>query len=251
MNDTGLVVTPRPLKLRGLLGILMLNANRTVVADQLVDQLWDSRPPENGKTVLQIYISRLRGHLGARGLLVTEPSGYSLRTEGHEADLQRFEALSARARAEESAGCPERASALFKAALSQWKGRALADIRGASGLEAAASRLDEARILAQERYVSIELRLNRHVDMIAELTELTAHHPLHEALHERLMLAQYRSGRTADSLDTYRRIRTALVRELGLEPNVRLQLLHKSILNRDPVLESDAGLERLVSGARS
>jgi DNA-binding SARP family transcriptional activator len=243
-SEAGQVITPGPLKLRALLAILMLNAGQTVVTDQLVDQLWDGKPPGHGKAVLQNYISRLRGHLagpdgesGARPLLVTRPGGYSLQALGREVDLKRFAALRAQALAEESAGHLERASALLSSALAEWNGPALADVRDIACLEAVASRLDEARMLAQETRIGVELRLDRHVSTLAELCELTAHHPLRESLHERLMLAQYRSGRTAESLDTYRRIRSALVRELGLEPNQRLQLLHKKILSRDPALQ--------------
>jgi DNA-binding SARP family transcriptional activator len=243
-NDLGQPAVPRPLKLRELLALLLLNVNQTMVTDQLIDQLWDRRPPKTAKTTLQVYISRLRAHFGAhcgdraaQELLVTEPSGYSLRLHDHEFDVEQFDSLCSRAEAEESAGNLECTSRLLKQALATWQGPALADVRGISKLAVSATRLDEARIAAHECHVSIELRLDRHRQTIAHLTELTARYPLRESLYGHLMLAQYRSGRTADSLDTYRRIRGVLVQELGLEPSTRLQLLHRSILNRDPALE--------------
>jgi SARP family transcriptional regulator, regulator of embCAB operon len=72
----------------------------------------------------------------------------------------------------------------------------------------------------------------------AAVTGLTDRYPLREGLYRHLVLAQYRSGRTADSLDTYQRIRGAMVRKLGLEPGERLRYLHPSILNDDPALDA-------------
>jgi YVTN family beta-propeller protein len=50
------------------------------------------------------------------------------------------------------------------------------------------------------------------------------------------MLALYRSGRQAEALDVYRKIRRDLADELGLEPGEALQKLERGILNQDPAL---------------
>lgn len=245
-DGTGRQITPRPLKLRALLALLLLNADRTVVADRLVDQLWDGVPPRTARTALQVYVSRLRAHFAvhcdeqqARRLLVTEPSGYALALDGHLLDLHMFQGLTARAHDLEAAGDPAAACEALKAALAAWTGPALDDVRSVAALGVSALQLDEARGAALEHQIGLNLQLARHVDAIGALTELIARHPLRERLHGHLMLAQYRSGRTADSLDTYQRLRGAMVAELGLEPSERLQLLHQSILRRDPRLDRD------------
>ena len=51
------------------------------------------------------------------------------------------------------------------------------------------------------------------------------------------MLALYRSGRQAEGLEVYRRTRTLLTDELGLEPGVELQELERAILVQDPALD--------------
>ena len=50
------------------------------------------------------------------------------------------------------------------------------------------------------------------------------------------MLALYQSGRQAEALDVYRRGRTLLAEELGLEPGEELRRLEKAILEHDPAL---------------
>jgi hypothetical protein len=51
------------------------------------------------------------------------------------------------------------------------------------------------------------------------------------------MLALYRSGRQADALATFRRVRSVFVDELGIEPSAMLQELEQAILRQDSALE--------------
>ena len=77
------------------------------------------------------------------------------------------------------------------------------------------------------------LRAGRHAELLGELTVAVQSHPLDERLAGQLMLAQYRSGRQADALDTYRQMRERLVDELGVDPSPPLQAVHQQILDGD------------------
>ena len=61
-------------KQRALLALLLLNANRVVSTDRLLDVLWEGEPPRTAATSLQNMVSSLRKALG-REHVVTRPPG--------------------------------------------------------------------------------------------------------------------------------------------------------------------------------
>src|SRR5215213_8063290 len=77
---------------RALLARLLLDANRTVSIDALVDALWGERVPATAVKMVHIYVSQLRKVL-ARGALQTRPPGYRLEVAPEAVDLLRFERL--------------------------------------------------------------------------------------------------------------------------------------------------------------
>ena len=91
---------------------------------------------------------------------------------------------------------------------------------------------------AVEERIDADLRLGRHVELVAELEGLVREHPLRERLRAQHMLALYRSGRQADALESLRDARRSLVDELGLEPGRELRELEQAILAQDPALDA-------------
>jgi DNA-binding SARP family transcriptional activator/glutamine cyclotransferase len=227
-------------KQRALLASLLLHANEVVSRDRLIDELWGASPPATAPTALQVYVSQLRKALG-RELILTQPPGYRIRVSDGELDLHRFERLVATARAEE----PAEAARLLREGLALWRGAPLAEL-GDFFARAERARLEEQRLGALEQRIEAELALGRHAELVPELEGLVREQPLRERRRGQLMLALYRCGRQADSLEVYRTGRRLLDEELGLEPDDELQRLEKAILNHDPSLESPvvAGSER-------
>ena len=231
-------------KQRALLAMLLLHANEVVSSDRLMDALWADASPEDAAKALTVAVSRLRKVLepgrarGADGrLLLTRPPGYELRLDGEQLDLHRFERLVSDARDARDADDAATAAELLREALELWRGAPLADLAYESFGQAEIARLDEARLTALEHRIDAELALGRHDDLVGELEEMTALHPLRERLRGQLMLALYRCGRQAEALDRYQAGRAALVEELGIEPGRPLRELHQAILEQDASLD--------------
>jgi DNA-binding SARP family transcriptional activator len=210
---------------RALLALLLTRPNAVVSTDILADELWGAHPPKAALNTIQYYVSQLRKTLGA-DRIVTRPPGYLIRVAPEELDLARFERLSDEGTAES-----------LRAALELWRGPALADLAYESFARDEAGRLEELRLVVQERRIEADLDSGRDTELVAELERLIAEHPLRERLRGQLMLALYRSGRQAEALIAYRAARSTLVEELGLEPGAELQELERAMLRQDPSLD--------------
>ncbi len=222
-------------KLRILIASLLVDANRLVFVDELVERLWDERPPADPRAVLASYVMRLRRLVdppeGSASLIHTGPEGYLIRIEDDRLDLLEFAALREKAR---SATNVEKERAQLGEALSLWRGPALADVRSETLQRDVVPGLQEDRLRVLERRIDLDLELGRHAELVAELTGLTAEHPLRERFWGQLMLALHRSGRQPEALDVYGRLRRSLVDALGLDPSAESRRLHELILAGDP-----------------
>ena len=213
----------------------MLEPNRVVPSDRLVDLLWGEQPPATAPNALQVYVSQLRKLLPPE-TLVTQAPGYCLRVAPEAVDLHRFEQLAAEGREALAEGRAAEAAEKLREALGLWRGVPFADAAFERLAQAETPRLDELRLAVLEDRIDADLSLGRHGALTGELEGLVREHPLRERLRGQLMLALYRSGRQAEALEQYQDARRALVDELGIDPSPALQALEKSILQQDPSL---------------
>ena len=223
-------------KQRALLALLLVNANRTLPIDRIVDDLWGDDVPESAQKMVQIHVSKLRKVLSP-GVLHTRPPGYSLQLAPDDVDLFRFEQLVADSRTDLDAGRADEASAGFRRGLELWRGPALAEFASEPFAEVEGARLEELRISALEGRLEADLLLGRHADLVGELEALIASYPLREGLRRQHMLALYRSGRQAEALAAYQEARRALADELGIDPSPALRDLERRILQQDSSLD--------------
>jgi DNA-binding SARP family transcriptional activator len=236
-------ITPTAPKLRQVLALLLLRHHSLVQTGEFIDELWGDYPPRSALSTLQTYVYKLRRVLfdeprDGEERLITKPSGYLLRIPSTDVDLGRFETLADEGALALENREPQQAAAALSAALSLWRGPALADVTVGGLLSAYATRLEESRMRALELRIEADLQLGRHHRVIGELKMLTTTHRLHEGFHAKLMLALYRSGRRYEALNVYRRLREVLVEELGLEPSAELNRMHQALLSADPSLDA-------------
>ncbi|HSI79008.1 MAG TPA: BTAD domain-containing putative transcriptional regulator, partial [Solirubrobacterales bacterium] len=232
-------------KQRSLLAILLLNANRVVSSDRLIDELWGEEAPETAAKALQVHVSQLRKTLepnreaGQSGqILVTRSPGYLIKLDADQLDLDRFERLAAEGRRALARGDPELARRTLREALDLWRGPPLAELAYADFVQREAPRLEELRLAVLEDRIEADLEAGRHGEVIGELERLVAEEPLRERPRRQLMLALYRAGRQAEALDAYREAREVLVEKLGIEPGRELKELEAAILAQDQSLEA-------------
>ncbi len=211
-----------PARQQCVLAALLVDANRPVSVDQLVDRVWGQRAPERAVGTLHSYLTRVRQALGGVVSIVRRSGGYVLSVDEQVVDLHRFHLLVARARENDD---PE----LFEEALRLWRGDAFAGL-DTPWVAMVREQLGRERLAAELDRNDLALRLGCHAEVLPALWSRTAEQPLDERIAAQLMLALYRSGRQADALEHFDLTRRRLVDELGSDPSPPLRRLHEAIL---------------------
>ncbi|HEV2360590.1 MAG TPA: BTAD domain-containing putative transcriptional regulator [Acidimicrobiales bacterium] len=241
-------------QLQRLLCRLLVSANQRIANDALTGCLWPSTADGDADTApadppgaLRLYASRLRRVLpqgvGPRSV----NGGLAVFVQPDDVDCHRFERLLSEAERTDAADHPDHLSRIrsdLTGALELWRGTALAEFRDEEWAYGVAARLDELRLVARERLSSVRLAMGEHLQLVPELEAFVEEHPLREQLWAQMMLAQYRSGRQADALNTYQRLRARLADDLGIDPNPSLRELERQILMQDPELDLEAPARR-------
>jgi len=220
---------------RTLLAFLLLNPNRGLTSDVLVDAVWGSRRSESHNR-LAMAVARLRKALeplnGSGGTpLQTVSCGYLLMVGPRELDSAQFSERLENGLRALNTGDPARAAASIDDALRLWRGTPLAEVCFEDFAQPELRRLEEMRLVALETRVEAELQLGHHAQLVGELEATLAQEPTRERVACQLMLALYRSGRQTDALDVYQRTRVHLATAFGLQPGPALAGLQSRILH--------------------
>jgi len=240
-GDDGTVTKIAAPKPRALLALLILNANRAVNTQVLVDSLWGEALPEVPFAALQVVVSRLRSGLGPCGeRVVGVPGGYRLDAGPDETDVGFAEALLRDGRAALGRGDAAGATAAFARALSLWTGDPLEGLTHARFAVEARRRLEELRLSVVEARNDALLLEGRHLEVLADIEHFVDVAPLREHLRAQHVAALYRAGRQAEALRVCDALRHAL-RDLGLDPSPAMQDLERRVLDQDPRLLTRAG----------
>ncbi|MGW3076426.1 AfsR/SARP family transcriptional regulator [Kitasatospora sp. NPDC001132] len=223
---------------RSLLLALLLRANHPVSAGQLVDDLWGEEPPAKPSAVIRTYVHRLRRVLGPDAPS-TLSGGYLLTVDAGALDTHRLEELVGEAKALRAAGEHARAAAALRSALALWQGEPMAALPGPYA-ERQRGEWAERRVTVLESCLAAEVEAGPSGEVVAELTAVTAEHPLRERFCELLMLALYRTGRQAEALGAYRATDRRLREQLGVSAGPGLRELQRRILAADAALLAPA-----------
>ncbi|HEY0532841.1 MAG TPA: BTAD domain-containing putative transcriptional regulator [Actinoplanes sp.] len=224
-----------------VLAALLVDGDRPVPVDRLIDRVWGDDPPAQARRTLHTHVTRIRRQIGAVPL-TRHDGGYHLRADPEHVDLHHFNRITTRAAV---APPPERAE-LLRRAVALWRGEALA---GLPGRWAARTR-DRLGLALADATVSLaeaETAIGRAAVVIDPLTRLIDEHPLLEAPVAALMRALAAAGRTAEALEQFAAARRRLAAELGADPGPELSTLHQELL-RGTTVDVPAQLPATLPG---
>ncbi len=227
-------------KQKAVFAVLLINRNRAVGTEWLIDAAWDQSPVPAARTSIQSYVSNLRRLLSGAGvdpyaLLASAPPGYRLCVADGDCDLDCFIAEKNAGIQAAAAGRFEQASTHLSAALAEWRGPVLADLRGFAFVKTFATALMEDQMLVHISRAEAEIACGRAHSVIGELEALAAEHPYREPLWAQLIAAYYVAERQSDALQAYRRLKTVLAEDLGIDPGPTVSVLHARILRQEPL----------------
>jgi DNA-binding SARP family transcriptional activator/tetratricopeptide (TPR) repeat protein len=256
-----------------VLAALLWRANQPVPVDELADLVWNGAPPAGARDAVRALVMRLRRRLDqpAAARIVTRAPGYAIEVSSEELDATRFERLTHQADDAIRVGRWADAAPVAAGALSLWRSTPLADVPSDLLRDQWVPSLEQLHLRALTCRIEADLHGGRHEQLIPELQELTARHPLRENFYGQLMLALAGSGRRAEALGAYQRASRALATELGVDPGPELRRLHERVLAGDasltappvaalenqsetgqlPVAEPAPALRQLPAAARS
>lgn len=234
-----------PARQRGVLAALLVEPERPVSIQTLVDRVWGTDPPKEVRNLVYTYITRLRRILSraSRELSVPisvnkEATGYILGISPDQVDLSRFRCLLARSRSTAPAD-PQRRDMLSQA-LQLWRGQALAGLDGEWAAQFRDS-LQQLKLEALANWADAEMHADCAESAIDPLRQALLEDPLAEQLHERLVRALHLNGRSTEALRQFERARTILADELGADPSHGLQQLYQQLLHNNVPGGADRG----------
>ncbi|WP_166906151.1 BTAD domain-containing putative transcriptional regulator [Mycobacterium sp. DL440] len=225
-------------KQRAVLAVLLINRNRAVSTESLIDAVWDGEPVPAARATIHTHVSNLRRLLGSadgetHSALVKAAPGYRLNVPAGSCDLDRFITEKSAGINAAAAGRFEAAGTHLSAALAQWRGDVLEDLRGFRFADTFAAALAEDHALVHTSRAEAEIACGRAATVIADLEDLAARHPYREPVWAQLITAYYLAERQSDALDAYRRVKSVLAEDLGIDPGPTLSALHARILRQE------------------
>jgi tetratricopeptide (TPR) repeat protein len=228
-------------KLRALLTLLLLHANRGVPAAELQAILGSTGRTPTRATLrshihhLRLALQPVRSGSAPPATLLTTETGYLLRVQPDRLDTVHFQRLVKDGRQALDAGDPVTAAERLHAAQVLWRGPIPDHVAGAPLVQDEVARLEGLYLTAREARIQADLDLGRHAELLPELELLTAQQPDHEGLRRLLALALYRSHRVDEAAETCRRGITRLLARGHHAP--ALQQLQTAVLRRAAELD--------------
>lgn len=219
---------------RAVLGSLVARAPRPTPVDEIIDDVWAGHAPKSAPTQVYGSVHKLRQLLHDDGgaALRRSNDGYLLSLGPLGVDADRFASGVEAGLDLFRTGTLDGARQALDEALAMWRGAPFDGYPPGNAATALALRLENLRATAEQHRLEARIECGEHAAVIDELHEQVARHPFREDLRRHLLVALYRSGREAEALQEYGRLRETLAEELGTDPSQPTQAVYQQILDR-------------------
>ena len=226
LRGTGAPVEFPTKKARALLAYLAHHPGRLHARDALADLLWADRG-EQARGSLRRTLSDLRKVMGESATLTSEGDAVALAPDGIEADVSAFEQLTAGGEV-----------AAWEQAVTLYRGELLAGFGLRTEAFEAWLRPERERLRAMALQTLGKLvtqhaatnALDRGIDAAKRLLTID---PASEPTHRALMSLYARQDNRSEALKQYRACCDALMRELGVRPDLATEQLHRDLQKPD------------------
>lgn len=221
------------------LAYLVVERHRPVTRDELAEVLWGDDLPRSWETSLRGVALRLRGLLGAAGLVPTEAltsaygcwqlqlsAGTVIDVETVPVDLARAEQALAEGRADDARALAEGAATLA--------GRGFLPEATGAWVERRQDELRELHQRALEAASDASAHAGDWAGALHWAEEAVEAAPLRESSYLRLMKAHAGGGNRGEALRAYERCRRVLAEELGVSPSPATEAAYVALLGEEP-----------------
>ncbi|TRC93653.1 alpha/beta fold hydrolase [Mesorhizobium sp. WSM4303] len=221
-------------KARAMVAYLALQSGHSQSREKLATLLWGINSEAQARMSLRQAVSSVRKAMQAcgGGRFLTDGDSVALHLDGLDFDVARFEALVASPAPED-----------LELALNVYRG----DLLDGFGLKEESfedwlrierERLRALAVAALDRLVAHYAATNDPAACVRAATRLLAMEPLREDIHRALMRAYAAQGRTNLALKQYEHCRTALQRDLKLQPEPETRQLFETLRTRRTIAQA-------------
>lgn len=219
---------------RAVVELLLVEANRPVSVERIIDEVWPEAPPRTARNSVQRFVADIRKSLGDdRDRLQTSDAGYMLQVREGELDIDEVDRL--RSTAARRSDSPAEAASMLREALNYFG--SLGRVGYTETGQAALRTHEELQLQILEECIEFQIAAGGADTVIEELDALTRRHPYRERFWGQLMRSLATTGRRVEALRAYDQVRRKLIDDVGLDPSPELQAIQTLIL-----AEPDDGL---------
>lgn len=226
-------------KLRAILALLALHADRVVPVPTLIHALWGAEPLTSARHLLHTYVARLRHAMEpdtprrARiNVIDSGPSGYQLVTKGVRIDVMLFRWLRELAVHWAASGRPARAFELLGRATGLWRDPSLRCLDELLPHSAEVEALRREWVDTALEYVSLGVELGRATTAWPLAERLAKAEPMDERVQARYLTVLDEVGRRTAAISHYQDLHARLSDKLGVEPGRELTDVYRNLLGR-------------------